>query len=202
MNHITQVDQVQRLNQLFKSADGMSISKKGRLNEDLSSKSFVYGEVVLDQMMEILSRLELDPSESVFYDLGSGTGKAVILAAASGYFKKVVGIEFVKDLFDCSLQMKDSYLSLMGDSMTCDIHFYQGDMLKKDVSDATVVFAHSTCFEDDLVIQLKHRFQTLKPGTKLITVSKSFMMPTFRPLFSERIEFSWGQGNVYIQEKI
>jgi SAM-dependent methyltransferase len=45
----------------------------------------------------VLRALRL-PHDSVFVDLGSGKGRILLLAAQSGRFKKVVGVEFSADL--------------------------------------------------------------------------------------------------------
>jgi len=40
-----------------------------------------------------------------FYDLGSGTGKAVILASLFGNFAKLVGIELIENLHRASVDI-------------------------------------------------------------------------------------------------
>lgn len=44
----------------------------------------------------------------------------------------------------------------------------QGDILLEDWSDATVVFAMSLCFPDDMMQALELKFRTLKPGSVVI----------------------------------
>ena len=55
------------------------------------------GEVASDGFAEILALAEPQPGEA-FIDLGSGSGKAVVLAAALHPFSKAVGVEFVRAL--------------------------------------------------------------------------------------------------------
>jgi hypothetical protein len=59
--------------------------------------SHTYGEVASDGFAEILALAEPQPGEA-FIDLGSGSGKAVVLAAALYPFSKAVGVEFVRAL--------------------------------------------------------------------------------------------------------
>jgi 16S rRNA G966 N2-methylase RsmD len=46
---------------------------------------------------EVLSHVDLDPGASTFVDLGSGRGRALLLAASSG-FGRVIGVELDEDL--------------------------------------------------------------------------------------------------------
>ena len=80
--------------------------------------SFTYGEVVSTSFMQILGFVAnsnnlnnfdaMDPAcGRVFYDLGCGTGRAVICAALSHEFAKVVGIELVPELVSIATNVKD-----------------------------------------------------------------------------------------------
>lgn len=44
-----------------------------------------------------------------FYDLGSGMGKGVIAMSLLCRFKKIIGIEFLDNLFKLSLRVKQTY---------------------------------------------------------------------------------------------
>lgn len=48
---------------------------------------------------KMISRVRLDPSQSVFVDFGSGKGKALFMAAERG-FRKVIGVEFSIELVE------------------------------------------------------------------------------------------------------
>jgi 16S rRNA G966 N2-methylase RsmD len=48
---------------------------------------------------KMISRVELDPSQSVFVDFGSGKGKAMFMAAERG-FREVIGVEFSIELVE------------------------------------------------------------------------------------------------------
>ena len=63
------------------------------------AEELTYGEVTNEAFLQLLRRHAAgEPivgNRRVFYDLGSGTGKTVLLAAASGYFTKAKGIELL-----------------------------------------------------------------------------------------------------------
>ena len=56
---------------------------------------FAYGEAEIDSFAWVLHHAHPKPGE-VFYDLGSGLGKAVILAFLLHDFQKLVGIELLE----------------------------------------------------------------------------------------------------------
>jgi len=56
-----------------------------------------YEPVRASHFREVLSHVDLDPSASTFVDLGSGRGRALLLAASSG-FDRVIGVELDEDL--------------------------------------------------------------------------------------------------------
>ena len=51
--------------------------------------------------------------EGNFYDLGSGTGKAVLAMSLICRFKRLIGIEFLENLFKLSLSIKQNYDKLI-----------------------------------------------------------------------------------------
>jgi len=75
------------------------ISKKelGFNNEDLSE----HVPAPYTAIYSLLNNIPLDFSKSVFLDYGSGTGRAIIVAA-SFPFKKVIGIELSLNMFEIS----------------------------------------------------------------------------------------------------
>ena len=63
------------------------------------AEELTYGEITNDAFLQLLRRhVAGEPVEGgrrVFYDLGSGTGKTALLAAASGHFTEARGIELL-----------------------------------------------------------------------------------------------------------
>jgi Histone methylation protein DOT1 len=70
---------------------GKEISKSEREARDLTlDKSLIYGEVDYMSFARILRKLA-PAAGSTFYDLGSGTGRAVFVARISQDFSKCIG---------------------------------------------------------------------------------------------------------------
>jgi len=65
---------------LYSEVNGYEISSQARKKISFASKAHTYGEVTLEGFSAMLKEIQIPPG-GVFYDLGSGTGKGVILAS-------------------------------------------------------------------------------------------------------------------------
>jgi SAM-dependent methyltransferase len=98
--------------------------------------------------------------DDVVYDLGSGDGRIVILAAQK-YGARGVGIELNPKLVDVSRQVaRDAEL-------TDRVRFIQGDLFAADISEATVVTLYlSPSVNAELEPKLRRE---LRPGTRIVS---------------------------------
>ncbi len=60
-----------------------------------------------------------------------------------------------------------------------------------DWSNGDVVFANSTCFEDELMDNLGKHAERLKPGAFLVTFTKGIESPNFEELYKRRYDVLW-----------
>ncbi len=85
-----------------------------------------------------------------------------------------------------------------------DVSFINADFLQENWSDASFVFANSTCFSPELMQLLSDKAQCLKPGAVFVTFTKRL------PNLGEEWEIndgfkrlmSWGIATIYIHHKI
>jgi len=68
-------------------------------------REITYGEIIFTSFKSLLEKVS-SPPNSVFYDLGSGIGKAVFAAALLGPFERLIGVEIVEQLHITALQVK------------------------------------------------------------------------------------------------
>jgi hypothetical protein len=59
---------------------------------------------------QILGQLAIDPAEYTFIDFGSGKGRALLIGPCYP-FRRIVGVEFAKDLHDIAQQNIGGYRS-------------------------------------------------------------------------------------------
>jgi SAM-dependent methyltransferase len=122
--------------------------------------------VVADAMLN-LARVKAD---DVVYDLGSGDGRIVILAAQK-YGARGVGIELDPRLVENSRQV-----ALEGE-VAHRVTFMEGDLFTTDISEATVVTLYlSTRVNRQLEPKLRRELQ---PGTRI--VSHQFRIGNWAP---------------------
>lgn len=192
-------------NNLYSDVNGYTVSSQARNKLAFHDKAHTYGEIKPDSFYEIIGKA--NPQEDdVFYDLGSGTGKAVILAHLLCNFKKCVGIEVLKDLSNTAegiqKRLESETKPHFQDSLVGDIEFLNADFLRYDFSDADIVFTHSTCFYDELWAGLCRKFETLRPGTRIITVTKAVQSEVVEQLHYGEYQMGWGKATIYIYRRI
>jgi len=119
---------------------------------------------------DAMLRLARVTSNDVVYDLGSGDGRIVVLAAQK-YGARAVGIEVDPHLVEISRQVARE--GEVGDRAT----FVQGDLFTADLSAATVVTLWLT---DRINARLEPKLRReLRPGARI--VSHQFRMGAWTP---------------------
>ena len=188
----------------YEIAKTASINEREKLNMTRQN-SLVYGEVEFASFIEIILHTAIIPTSlcrgGKFYDIGSGSGRAVYTARLVQDFDSCVGIELLPNLHDLAESVNSIYMesTIKATLPFSNVTFYCQDMLEYDWSDGDVVFAHSTCFEDNLLQSLFHKAKELKPGSYLITFRATGIDTTAFELMKEiRQEMSWGEADVFI----
>ena len=189
---------------LYGNINGYTISAKARSTIPHPDRAFTYGEVAPESFYEILLNVTPQKGE-VFYDLGSGTGKAVILASLFFEFSKCIGIETLEGLYEASKEIlirfnHESSLILGANNKVTD--FILSDFLEYDFSDGDIFFVHSTCFQDELMDQLSKKLECLKKGARVITVTKTITSSAFQEIQHKDTNMSWGKATVYYYKRI
>ncbi len=188
---------------LYKDIDGYGLSSAGRLELGRADDpALTYGEVTPASVLRMLTKVDAKPGET-FYDLGSGTGKAVLYSAIIGGMGKAVGIELVRDLYEAAETVRERYNVEVRPQieMPSTIEFRHGDMFDHDLSDADIVFSHCTCFDDALMQRLAQKLEELRPGARVITVTKNVPSVAFETIGSELLSLGWGDATMYYQRR-
>lgn len=116
-----------------------------------------------------LKLANLKPDE-VLYDLGSGDGRVLIIAARE-FGAKAVGIEIGP------VQRVVSWVKVLYNGISDQVRVEAGNFYKSDVRDADVVFIYATSTE---VAKLaSHLEKQMKPGSRVVSISADF--PEWEP---------------------
>ena len=105
-------------------------------------------------------------SDTIFYDLGSGMGKMVLHIGMQCGVKKSIGIEFCDKRHQVAVDLQEKYASNYN-----NIYFYNKDMFKQNISDATVVYV------DNTVLNIKENikiYNKIPSGCLFLTKSTSW----------------------------
>ncbi|WP_065240049.1 MULTISPECIES: methyltransferase domain-containing protein [Legionella] len=186
--------------QLYADMNGFALSKEARLDSD--ALEYVYGEIEFESFIALLSLCHPD-SSTVFYDLGSGTGKAVLACAMVFNVKKSCGIELFASLHQSAelqkqrLSERPGYLEIA----SC-IDFKKGDFLQIPFDDASLIFINATAFFGEAWQTISKSVEQIKPGSLVITTSKALTSNLFACLRTTKVAMSWGIVNAFIQQRL
>lgn len=195
---------------LYQSINGYSISLEARKKQNLFDKSLTYGEINFDSFYEML-KVVAPKKEDVFYDLGSGTGKAVIAGHLLFDFKKSIGIEILPALYLTSKKIKEFYnkkirktiKKIWNEELTGEIDFLLGDFLNIPFFDGDIIFANSTCFDEELRNKLENLFLKLKKGTRILMLTHFLKNNLHFKLIASKIFLQgWGEATVNFYQKV
>lgn len=195
------------LGQCYQDMDGMKISITERERLHTEDPSFTYGEITFASIATSLMIAKPAPNE-VFYDLGSGSGKAVFCAALLYPWKECCGIEYLPALSECSTHILDR-LQQSFDAKTYfstalhAVHFIHDNMLTADFSEADVVHISATTFTPNLWEPLMYKLERLKQGARIIVLTKRLTAVDKFELIEERfLPMSWGMNSVMVYRRI
>jgi SAM-dependent methyltransferase len=180
---------------LFKNP--FRVSKKF-LKEQGATNIYAYGETPLTSLSLIAENCRISQKDVVF-ELGCGRGRSCFwLNCFLGC--RVVGIEYIPEFVNDANEIKDLY-------HLSNVNFRNEDMLTADLSEATMIYLYGTCLEDTDIKKLITKFEKLRSGTKIITVSYSLLdytdtaEPFFKIMKVFPAEFTWGTADVYLHHR-
>jgi SAM-dependent methyltransferase len=164
------------LDTLYAEVNGYNLSFADRTGARKDDPSLTYGEMLLDPFLHLMSLVGPQPGET-FFDLGSGTGKVVMMAHLTQPFARVTGIELLPGLHASAAATLDRYEREVRHTLPAaagDIALLNGDMLVEDLTRADVIFVHSTCMTEALIGKLGEKVKTCKPTTRFVLISRGF----------------------------
>jgi len=143
---------------------------------------------------QMLILAELKPRE-VFFDLGAGDGRTVIMAAKD-FGARAVGVELREDL------VKKALSTIYENSLQDRVTIVNGDMFNVDLTSADVVFLYLTTSANEKV---KPKLETeLKTGVRV--VSHDYEIVGWKPVkvenFCENQTVGYPSHTIYLYKKV
>jgi SAM-dependent methyltransferase len=183
---------------LYEKVEGYPLSHQERNRLATEDSSLIYGEVIPEGFLEVLAQTEPAAGET-FYDLGSGTGRAVLLAAMAYPFARLVGIEFLQALHDAAEGVRARFEAEVRPTLTeapprQSITLRCGDFLEADLSDANVIFMQSNCFQPPLIKALVKKFEALPSGVRILALGQFLNAAHLVQVETGPCELGWGDS--------
>jgi len=113
------------------------------VKSDNKGRGEPYQPVRVRQFRKLMNALDF-PSDSVFVDLGSGKGRALLLASEYG-FKRVVGVEFSPELCQVARCNWSAYRKKSG--IGVDVQIVEADVADYEIEDDENVFFLNNPFD-------------------------------------------------------
>lgn len=184
---------------LYDDLNGFILSKAARKERD--AMEYTYGEIDFIAFIALIHSTK-PTSETIFYDLGSGIGKAVLACAMVFNVKKSCGIELFDLLHQAALNQQQQLQLLPAyQNKATRICFIQGNFLEIDFSDATLIFINSTAFFGETWELLNQRLEQLNEEVIIITTTKKLISSQFQIIKILKVQMSWGIVTAYIHQK-
>ncbi len=184
--------------EIFDPVDGFSLSRKARTQND--ALEYVYGEIEFESFIAVLSLAKLD-SNTIFYDLGSGTGKAVIACAMVFNPSKSVGVELFSVLHASASEQHDKLKRQPDYARNANkLTFIHDDFLKTNLAEATLIFINATGLFGTTWNQLNQRLDGLSGRPTIITTSKKLLAKNYTLRHTTTAKMSWGVVDIYYHD--
>ncbi len=188
-------------NTIYANVDGFLSSRQAR-TVAADAIEYTYGEITFESFIALLGVCKPNLA-TVFYDLGSGAGKAVIAAAMVYDCQRYYGIELFPNLIRLANQQKQKLNQLETYTEKSEkIVFVEGDFMKHHLTDATILLVNSSCYFGAYWQDCTDFLAALNPGTLIISLSKPVIHPHISAIKRCEVLMSWGITEAFIQKTI
>lgn len=197
-------------------ADDLRLQDKGKHHRQKkhSDDSLTYGEIDFESSCMLLQSLPPQAiaasGKGIFYDIGSGAGRAVFAARFTGDYERCVGIELLNNLHQIAIGVHNRYQKSYQQKLKWKtVAFCCADLTEYDWSDGTVVYVNNFLFDDALMVAIAKKALNLQPGAYLISLKIFDVGTAVHPLFNTVFEMilerslsmSWGEETIYVYRR-
>ena len=192
---------------LYQGVDARRISAKAQKQMNTKDDNvLLYGEISFLSFSDILSVVSPRPGE-VFYDLGSGGGKAVFAAALLGNFSKVVGVELLPSLYQLCMAQLNRFKTLperetIFPGRLFNVQFLNDSFFNVNLVEADIIFINATAFRGNFWNAILDKLLETRAGTRIIVTSHTLPAPHFQLMDCQKRLMSWGMNSVFIYQKV
>lgn len=184
---------------LYQPVNGYLLSKQDRQQQD--APSLIYGEIEFIPFIALLSLIDVQ-QDSVFFDLGSGSGKAVISCAMVFQPQKAIGIEKLERLFHVSEQLRNQLHSIEAyKDCASRIQFLHQDFLNASLEEASHIFINASAFFGEMWHEIEKKLNPLPHLQWIITTTRPLKLENFECIRTTEVAMSWAVVTAYIHQR-
>jgi hypothetical protein len=174
---------------LYREADGFEIPPADERVVARSKGSSTYGELMPTATARMLAALELG-RDDVFFDLGAGVGKVVLLAALLTEVGQAVGVELASRRVALGCRVLDEARREQHPGAD-RAALIEADMLRCELEAATVIYTCSTAFSSTFMRRLVRRLATLPKLRTFVSLQDIDDHPAFELVDTLSLDASW-----------
>lgn len=162
----------------------------------------IYGELYYYSVVKLLSNLTINPCDH-FLDIGSGLGKLVFQVFLTTPAKAVTGIEINAARHEIAQNLKDTILHFQDNPFTAlrSLNIIQGDFLKQDWTNVTIVYVCSTVFSYALLEAMGQKINNMQTVHTVVSLRKLADLLNFRLKKKIFLQGTWDKTVCYIYER-
>lgn len=180
------------MRQLYRDIDGFEIAASQERRIERTRSSATYGEIMPAATVQLVEALKLGPRDT-FVDLGSGVGKVVVAAAMASKVGRAIGVELALDRHRQAVQVVDAAEAkeLLRPGV---VELRNEDILRTDLTKATVLYTCSTAFPYAFTERLARRVSGLGRRVRFVTLQElDADLPGFALERILRLDMTWAR---------
>ncbi|HEX4045165.1 MAG TPA: hypothetical protein VHZ76_05815 [Gammaproteobacteria bacterium] len=186
----------QYINVLYHNVPGHGVNIRQNKN-----KAEIYGEILYQSIDTLLSQISLS-TQDIFFDLGSGLGKAAIQVFLNSDVKEVCGIEIIPELHQQSLIATEKVQQDLSDFYpNRQLTFLLGSFLEIPFTNASVVLIGSPCFSQKILYPLGKIIDSIASIHTVLTLRPICTLERLSFIKAVRVECSWDTALCYIYKR-
>ena len=186
----------------YETIDGYALArteKKRQRDDGVFLDGIQYGEIDFVSFATALAWCNPVAGER-FIDLGSGTGKATLTAAANHAFSSAAGVEILPPLHEAAQQ---AFERCNKSVLLCpNITFHCADALTFPWTSANVIFVSTTCWTEEMCAKLASDASSLQSGARLLCTSRELESSDLRLLRRGALPYGRGMLTFLAYERI
>ena len=176
-------------------------AKRKQREQGIFIDGLQYGEVDPEAFARALSWCSPRAGET-FIDLGSGSGKAVLTAAALHPLSLATGVEILQPLHDAAVRAHARCVAGGGSLRAAAVNFECGDALAHPWTASDIVFVSLTCFTPEQCERVAKDAAHLSPGARILVTTKALESSALRLLRRETIKYGRGTLTFIAYERV